>query len=364
MYAGWSMWDNYRNKFPLFTLLYPELCGDIAKSLENLYVFGKSNWSGFYEPVPTVRTEHSLITLLDFYQKGIRNFDLGLVYGKEMASLSDRNPSSDDGKLELFYDFWALAQMAGILGKEADSLLLMEKTMGYQALWNKKFRDIDATYDIMHHDGLYEGTRWQYRWFVPFDIAWLQKLAGGGDSLVNQLSFFFENNLYNHGNQPDIHAPFLFNTLGKPELTQQWVYRILTQPMMQQYGTHDKWKKPYTGRIYRPEPEAFIPEMDNDDGTMSAWYVMASMGLYPECVGRPVYHITTPVFDQVIIHFPTGKKLELLKEDQGTENYFIQKTALNGRILQQPFLIHSDLMKGGTLRFELSATPPSNGSSK
>jgi putative alpha-1,2-mannosidase len=358
MYAGWSMWDNYRNKFPLFTLLYPELCRDIAKSLEQLYTYGKSNWSGYYEPVPTVRTEHSLITLLDFYQKGIRNFNLEKVYGTEMATLSDRNPQSDDGKLEMYYDYWALGQMAGLLGKKADSILLMDKANGYQKLWTDKFRNIDATFDIMHHDGLYEGTRWQYRWFVPFDMAGLQKLAGGADSLVNQLSFFFDYNLYNHGNQPDIHAPFLFNVLGRPWLTQKWVYKILTQPMVQQYGTHDKWKVPFTGRIYRPDPEAFIPEMDNDDGTMSAWFVLASMGLYPDCVGRPVYQICTPIFDKVTLHLQGGKRLEILSENSGEDYFYIKNASLNGKSYEKSFLYHTDLIKGGTLKFALSNKIP------
>ena len=47
--------------------------------------------------------------------------------------------------------------------------------------------------------------------------------------------------------------------------------------------------------------------MDDDAGTMSAWFVFAAMGLYPVTVGDPVYQLSTPIFDLVVIHLDNGK---------------------------------------------------------
>ena len=62
-YDCWSMWDNFRNKFSIYPMIVPERCEGIAQSLADLYEKGTS-----YTPIPSVRTEHTIITLLDFYR--------------------------------------------------------------------------------------------------------------------------------------------------------------------------------------------------------------------------------------------------------------------------------------------------------
>ena len=42
--------------------------------------------------------------------------------------------------------------------------------------------------------------------------------------------------------------------------------------------------------------------MDEDDGTMSAWYLFAQMGFYPVCPGVPEYAVFGPLFDTVVLH--------------------------------------------------------------
>jgi putative alpha-1,2-mannosidase len=153
---------------------------------------------------------------------------------------------------------------------------------------------MDTNSDIMHGDGLYEGTLWQYRWFVTWDVPGLMELIGGEEEFVDQLTHFFDKDLYNHGNQPDIHAPFLFNFSDSPWKTQKWVNQILTKDMIQWYGTHDKWDEPYTGKIYKNSPQGYLFEMDEDMGTMSSWYVLSAIGIYPQNVGEPYYHLTSP----------------------------------------------------------------------
>jgi putative alpha-1,2-mannosidase len=353
-YDGWSIWDTYRTKLPLITLLYPEYMTDIARSLTDLYRTGKEDWSGRNEPVPTVRTEHALLVLLDAYRKGIRDFDVETAYAgmlKEARKLPYKSP---DNILETSYDYWGIAQFAQLLGKEKDHEEYLSKAMNYRKIWHEKFLVMNDRSDIMHGDGLYEGTLWQYRWSVPWDIEGLIEMLGGERNFIAQLDHFFANDLYNHGNQPDIQAPFMFNAANEPKLTQKWVNKILAKEMTQHYGTHEKWKTPYAGRIYKTTPDGFIPEMDDDAGTMSAWFVWAALGLYPLTVGEPVYQLSTPIFERIVIHPEEGKTFTIETEGFSDERFYIDRMELNEQTYHQYQLMHDTIRRGGKMLFVLT----------
>ncbi len=356
-YDCWSMWDNFRNKFSLYPLLVPDIANDIANSLADLYKYGKPFWSGFNEPVPTVRTEHTIITLLDFYRRGITCFDLQSVYRVMSAEINNIPGETPDKKLELSYDFWALAQFAQILDKKDDYFLFSKKADEYKQVWKAKFLVMKGNSDIMHGDGLYEGTIWQYRWNIQFDIAGVMEMMGGEQNYTQQLEYFFDHNLYNHGNQPDIHAPFMFDYGSKPWLTQKWVNKILTKDMIQCYGTHEKWEKPYNGRIYKNSPEGYIPEMDDDEGTMSGWFVLASMGIYPVLTGEPVFQLSTPIFDKITLHLPGNKEFIIKTNGLSDRNFYIRSATLNGKPFNQAYLRNEDIISGGILEFNVSDKP-------
>ena len=72
-YSSWSMWDTYRCKFTLLTLIAPDVMQNAACSLIDLFNQGKAAWSTDFEPTPTVRTEHSALLLLDCYRRGLTN---------------------------------------------------------------------------------------------------------------------------------------------------------------------------------------------------------------------------------------------------------------------------------------------------
>jgi len=356
-YDTWSMWDNFRNKFSLYPIIIPDISTDIANSLLDLYKYGKSDAAGDNEPAPTARTEHTVITLLDLYRRGITDFDISSHYNLLTEKINNIRRNSPDSKLEQSYDYWALAQFAKILNKEDDYQMYMNKALEYKKIWEQYFLLITDKSDIMHGDGLYEGTLWQYRWHVQFDLDGIINMIGSKEKFTEQLEYFFENNLYNHGNQPDIHVPFLFNYGTKPWLTQKWVNRILTKEMYQYYGTHNKWANPYVGRIYKAEPVGYIPEMDDDEGTMSGWYVLSSMGLYPVLVGKPEFQISSPVFDKILIKLNNGKTFEIISKNFTDNNFYIESATLNGKIFDQTFISNDDILKGGKLIFNLSDKP-------
>ena len=80
--------------------------------------------------------------------------------------------------------------------------------------------------------------------------------------------------MYAHGNEPSHHAAWLYSMLGQPEKTQKYVHRILD-------------------KLYTSAPDGLCG--NEDCGQMSAWYVLAAMGMYEVCPGSDVWVETEPL---------------------------------------------------------------------
>lgn len=348
-YSNWSLWDTFRTKFPLLVLTEPAKMRDMATSLIHLYATGKKDWSTGFESTPTVRTEHAVILLLDAYRKGITNLDFRKGYAgmkQEMERLPMRSP---DQKMESAYDLWAMAKIAEIIGEKADSEQYRQRSVSlFEETWKKEFMNVTPAFEVMKNNGLYQGTRWQYRWAAPQYIDKMIEWVGQ-DSLRLQLTYFFDHHLYNQGNEPDIHVPYLFNRLGAPEKPQQIVRSLMTEPMIHKYGGNSEFKTPYLGKAFKNAPEGYSPEMDEDDGTMSAWYVFGAMGLYPLLVGDEYYDLTSPLFDRVLLRLTNGNVLTIQTEGRKKKDAPIKSIHFNGKKIADYRISHNELIKGGEL---------------
>lgn len=348
-YSNWSLWDTFRTKFPLLVLTEPAKMRDMATSLIHLYATGKKDWSTGFESTPTVRTEHAVILLLDAYRKGITNLDFRKGYAgmkQEMERLPMRSP---DQKMESAYDLWAMARIAEIIGEKADSEQYRQQSVSlFEETWKKEFMNVTPAFEVMKNNGLYQGTRWQYRWAAPQYIDKMIEWVGQ-DSLRSQLTYFFDHHLYNQGNEPDIHVPYLFNRLGAPEKTQQIVRSLMTEPMIHKYGGNSEFKTPYLGKAFKNAPEGYSPEMDEDDGTMSAWYVFGAMGFYPLLVGDEYYDLTSPLFDRVLLRLANGNVLTIQTEGRKKKDAPIKSIHFNGKKIDDYRISHNELIKGGEL---------------
>lgn len=348
-YSNWSLWDTFRTKFPLLVLTEPAKMRDMATSLIHLYATGKKDWSTGFESTPTVRTEHAVILLLDAYRKGITNLDFRKGYAgmkQEMERLPMRSP---DQKMESAYDLWAMAKIAEIIGEKADSERYRQRSVSlFEETWKKEFMNVTPAFEVMKNNGLYQGTRWQYRWAAPQYIDKMIEWVGQ-DSLRSQLTYFFDHHLYNQGNEPDIHVPYLFNRLGAPEKTQQIVRSLMTEPMIHKYGGNSEFKTPYLGKAFKNAPEGYSPEMDEDDGTMSAWYVFGAMGFYPLLVGDEYYDLTSPLFDRVLLRLTNGNVLTIQTEGRKKKDAPIKSIHFNGKKIADYRISHNELIKGGEL---------------
>ncbi|MFI2744434.1 glycoside hydrolase domain-containing protein [Zhouia sp. PK063] len=361
MYSGWAIWDNYREQLPMLSLIYTDKYGDIAKSIANLFPYGKKNWATMHEPAPTVRTEHALVVLLDAYNKG---YDVNLKAIKDslLQEAAHLDYGAPDKALESSYDSWAMAEISQKLGDTANSKKYMDKALAFKNYWTKDFADLSKhDIDRMQARGLYQGTIWQYRWFVPFDVKDLKDLAGGEEAFTQQLDQFFADNDYNHANQPDLQVPGMYNATKQPWKSQKLYRNILLDTVVQNYfNDNSKGIDPYVGRIYNNRPRAYLRTMDDDAGTMSSWFVMRSMGLSPANIGNPIYYLTAPIFKEVTIHYTNGKQFQIKVTHYNKDNFYIKSVTLNGKSLERNWLTQDEIVNGGTLEIETDSVPNKN----
>ena len=203
-----------------------------------------------------------------------------------------------------------------------------------------------------------EGNAWQLTYFVPQDVPALARVIGE-NRFIDRLSWGFtesEKLRYNapgdqywdypviQGNQQSMHFAFLFNWVKRPWLTQQWSRSIIDR----YYG--NGLANAYLG--------------DEDQGQMSAWFIMAAIGLFQTdggCSTNPVYEITSPLYQQVTIdlgeQYGRGKQFVIAAKNVSKHNKYIQRATLNGKPLQSFRFPAAELLKGGQLTLEMGSTP-------
>ncbi|MBP5504884.1 MAG: GH92 family glycosyl hydrolase [Bacteroidales bacterium] len=361
-YSGWSMWDTYRTKFPMLCLLSPYRASDISESLTMLYRTGKRNWATMTEPVPTVRTEHSQVTLLDAWEKGINGLSLHKALcdafpymeaeveeGRAAGARNGLTRNSPDQRMETVYDLWALSRIASIIGnEEAEAKYASEAEQLFEQTWKRDFMNIDDSYTLMRGNGLYQGTRWQYRWAVPVFAGKMSEWVGQ-ETLAAQLDEFFARHLFNQGNEPDIQTPFMFHLFGHPEKTDALVHALLTDDnMIHIYGGNAEFPEPFKGRAFRNRTDGYAPEMDEDDGTMSAWYMFAQMGFYPTCPGKAEYQLFSPLFSRVTLHL-NGHDVKVVRRCAPGK---MKKVTVDGKPLPGFTITHEQLCGAHKIVFE------------
>jgi len=131
---------------------------------------------------------------------------------------------------------------------------------------------------------------------------------------------------YAHGNEPSHHIAYLYNATNNPRRTSYWVHRIL-------------------GSQYQNAPDGLSG--NEDCGQMSAWYVMASMGMYPLVPGKPDYQISTPWWDAIHLELPNGKELDITVEDVGTYIMDYDRGDSTQIPYQKRYFTHDELIEGG-----------------
>jgi predicted alpha-1,2-mannosidase len=415
-FPSFLCWDTYRSEHPLMTLIEPEHVNDMIKS-----IVSKTKHYGWL-PAQHHRNvfgqgmvgDHLVSIIVDAYMKGFRDYDVDFIYEAmrekatglppsplpESAGRSgisyymelgyapvDRVTESVPNTLELAYNDWCIAQMASEMGKDEDYKLFMQRAHNYLNLFDSgtnfmRPRNQDGSWlkscgnqsaeIIKNGDHSYygcfdpllvgrrpnrnytESNAWQYIWSVQHDINGLVDLFGTKTAFVSKLDSLFSMSpvisepkyvgvvgtigQYVHGNQPSHHVAYLYNYVGMPWKTQERVGQVMD--------------------LYRTGPGGLCG--NEDMGSLSSWYVLSAMGIYPVCPGQNIYIIGSPLFEEATIKLNSpydAGEFTIRANEVSPVNKYIQSATLNGEPMSKTWLSHEEITGGGTLIFEMGPEP-------
>lgn len=392
-----AFWNTFWNLNQFWNLVTPDWSSKWVKS--QLAMYDATGWlakgPAGMEYIPVMVAEHEIPLIVSAYQMGIRDFDAekafaavykmqttpGAQVGNGYAGNRDLptylkhkfvpyNKGRFSNTLEYSFDDFAVSQLAKALDKQQEYSEFIDR-----AYWWKNAIDPEIGFArLKHSDGSWykdfnpietggnhqfaEGNAWQLTFFVPQDIPALAEIIGE-DKFAKRLNDGFglsSNWRYNapnekywdfpviQGNQQSMHFSFLFNWVHKPWLTQKWNRDILDR--FYGYGISNA----YLG--------------DEDQGQMSAWFLMSAIGLFQTDGGTrvdPIYEIGSPLYEKIVIdlgnQYQRGKKFVIEAKNSSFANKYVQSASLNGQPLNNFWFPASELLKGGKLTLIMGSTP-------
>ena len=377
-YTIFSLWDTYRAKMPLLSLIDTERMSHFVNSMLNIcdqqgklpvwHLWGcETNCmvgnpaipvvaDAIVKRIPNVNYERAF--------KAIETTTAGTKFGLDLRREYGYIPC-DLFKESVAYELeYALADGAAYraalsLGKNDIAQRYLESSRSYRHLFDSirgfmrgkdskgNFREpFDPLHASHRNDDYCEGNAWQYTWLVPHDVEGLAQLFGGKESMLAKLdSLFLQPSAlgeeaspdisgmigqYAHGNEPSHHILYLYTMLGHPERTSELVHHVLET-------------------LYNDTPEGLCG--NEDVGQMSAWYVLASLGLYQVEPASGRYWISQPLFERATLKVAGGTfTIECPKRPSAAHTNL--RIKLNGKPYELPYIAYEDIVKGGTLTLE------------
>ena len=384
-YSTFSLWDTYRAAHPFYTLMVPERVDGFINSLVDQAevqgylpiwgLWGKENFC--------MVANHGVSVVAEAYAKGFRGFDAERAFNAIKQTQTVSHPlksnwenymkygyfptdlteaESVSSTLESVYDDYAAADMAKRMGKTEDAAYFARRADFYKNLFDSSTQFMrpkksDGTWkspfnpsQIGHAESVggdyTEGNAWQYTWHVQHDVPGLIALFGGEEPFLNKLNSLFTLKLettqadvtgligqYAHGNEPSHHVTYLYALAGRPERTQELIREI--------FDTQ-----------YSPKPNGLC---GNDDcGQMSAWYMFSAMGFYPVNPVSGEYVFGAPQLPESVLHLADGKTFTIKAEGLSEANKYVKSITLNGEPYTKNFISHADIVKGGTLVYQMT----------
>lgn len=382
IYSSNNYWDTYANKLVILQMLEPDLIANVIRS-----DIQRADRSGFLHS--GFHGDFCPAFITGSYMRGIRDYDVnkayqyalnnatrswvngkrgGRKYGDEyrrqgwVAENRVANPTvkteeneakaSVQKTVEYAYSDYAVAQMANALDDKESYQLLMERSKNYRNLFDKSTGFLRARWEdgswvtpydpgIPYYVYMYrESNGWMSTFFAPQDPEGLIALYPNKAEFEAKLDAVFSTpfggyeadnmtgwyGMYCVGNQPSQGVSYYYYFVGKPEKTQEKIDVI-----MNDYYAMGKEGLAYAG-------------MD-DEGSLSAWYVMNAMGLYSFSPADAEYIITVPVFDKV--EFTMGDTtFTITKKGSGRK---LSSITYDGKPVDGYFISHDELKKGKEL---------------
>ncbi|MFT4197481.1 MAG: GH92 family glycosyl hydrolase [Pseudoxanthomonas sp.] len=418
VYVNNGFWDTFRTVWPAYALLDPGGAGDLVAGFLEQYRAGGwvARWSspGYADLMVGTSSD---VAFADAWAKGIGGFDPVLAYEAALKNATVVPPDRHVGRkgmaratflryvdaetdggmswtLENALDDFGIATLAQGLAVQAaaasdrqryaeEAEYFRYRAAGYAGMFDRGIgffqgRDADggwrlpaADYDPRVWDNDYtESNGWTFAFTAVHDGLGLAALYGGREALARKLDAFFATpetaqlrlagprghlihemieardvrmGMYAHSNQPSHHIPWMYLYAGQP-----WKTQRITRQVLARLYLGSEIGQGYPG--------------DEDNGEMSAWYVLTAMGLYPLRAGSPDYVIGSPLFKRFALALPGGRRLLVRAPNNSPENVYVQSLKVNGKPWTRAWIPHRLLAAGATLDFVMGPEPSSWGS--
>ena len=393
LFTNNGFWDTFRTSFPLFALIIPERYRQFLEGFLNSYrdtgylpkwlapdergmmpgtlIDGLIADSACKDMAPDLEEEF-LKAMLETATKAdpkAVNGRHGLAQYQELGYLSTDFHESVSHTLDYAYSDFCISTCAAKLGHEELAQTYSQYAKNYQNLFDPetgymRARDVDGNFrpDFSPYSwgrDYAECSAIQASLGVFHDISGLSQLMGGKEAFSNYLLKscqslpLFETTGYGYeihemsematapfgqlaiSNQPSFHITYLFRYSNYPQ------YTSLLIKTLRQKAFRAGWDA-YPG--------------DEDNGSLSAWYVWSAIGLYPTCPGKASYDIGIPLFDHLRVNLAQEDKWLDIRTQQNHEHFhFVQDCHLDGKEVQS--IGHQDLLNAQSLDFTLSWLP-------
>lgn len=394
LFTNIGFWDAAKTLFPLFSLVARNEFENILEGILNSY-----RNSG-YLPKWLAPDERGLMpgTLVDNVIAEASSKDIGsekmhefldamiksatvdsknLRYGR--AAVDEYNeygyvPSdfheSVNQTLDNSLSDYSIAQVANKLGKteiykdyikkSRRYLNLFDRTTGF--LWEKDRQgNFEKGFNKIRWGSPYtEGSAYQNSYNMYHDIDNFIKEFGGKETFEKRLDELsnskteFDVGIYKSviheikeyeqahfgeiaiSNQPSFHIPYLYNHVNRPFKTQLIIKELLLN-------------------YFKPNFEGYPG--DEDNGSLSAWFIFSSLGIYPLCPGSNQYELGIGLFDEVNIKLDKGNELKIKVEENYHHKKFVKEIKIDGQKYNNTSLDYEKLINAKEIVFELGLVP-------
>jgi predicted alpha-1,2-mannosidase len=396
MFTDTGFWDTFRAQFPLNAMLHPEMHGRYMNAMLDAYdqCGWLPSWS-FPSEAGSMIGNHAISLFADAWVKGIKTFDPERALKAYLHEANNKGPwgpaNGRDGwkeyyqlgyvpypkyrestakTLEYAYDDFCGYQLATQTGNQFFADVFSRNMYNYRNVYDKssgfmRGRDEEGewtkNFDPVEWGGPFtEGNAWHYQWSVFQDTQGLINLMGGNKAFTKKLDSVFSGpntvktgtyggmihemtemvmanmGQYAHGNQPIQHMVYLYNYANEPWKAQYHARNVMAK-------LYNATENGYPG--------------DEDQGQTSSWYVLSALGFYSVTPGVDEYVFGSPAFGKTSINLENGKKFTIIANGNSKDNVYIQSAMLNGKPYTKNFIRHEDIVKGGTLTFEMGPKP-------
>jgi predicted alpha-1,2-mannosidase len=382
-YTVYSLWDTYRAEMPLLFLVQPERSADMVGTMVRIaeqnggklpvwHLMGNETncmvgnpgvvvvSDAIVKELAGVDRERAYKTVQSSLDMDERGQDLRKKYGYIPSDLYNESIGND---MEYAIADGAAANAAKAMGDTTSEAVYRERSHSWRNYMDHETgfargrfadgswrQDFDPFVSDHRHQDYVEGNAFQYTWLAPQDFEGMVNFYGSEDDLAKALDKLFEApdtikgdntspdisgliGQYVHGNEPSHHIIYLYCMAGHPEKAAVRIRQVYDE-------------------MYGGGPDGLSG--NEDEGQMSAWYVLSSLGFYqPEPASERLW-FGAPLFPKAEVKVPGGT-LTIVADGLSESNKYIHKVTFNGKTLNQGWISWDEINQGGTLVYEMGS---------